>query len=151
MDEPSNPALSANLQQGCGSVLLRAGGNPRFDEFVGSEFGQPEGWPRAQRGVSIRDDASNPALSANLQQGCGNVLLRAGENPRFDEFVGNAFGQLEVGPGCREGRGSGMNRAIPLPPPLTSSTRTPHTTCARRPVPGRSAKRGRNTGGRRGC
>ena len=29
------------------------------DKFAGSEFGQPQGWPRAQRGVSIKDDANN--------------------------------------------------------------------------------------------
>src|SRR5690348_2736147 len=48
-----------------------------FDEFAGSEFGRRRR-PRAQRGVRLRDEPSNPTLSARMQTPLVGVL-RSGE------------------------------------------------------------------------
>src|SRR5690348_249073 len=77
MDEPSNPTLSARMQTPLVGVLRFwgsgwCGRSHWFDEFAGSEFGRRRR-PRAQRGVRLRDEPSNPTLSArnaNAPRGC---------------------------------------------------------------------------------
>src|SRR5690606_9079414 len=59
---PSAPVRSG-VAPGRGWTIapsFRRGGRV-VDKFAGSEFGQPKGWPRAKRGVSLMDETSTNA------------------------------------------------------------------------------------------
>lgn len=58
----SNPAERASFPK------CQIQGECGFDKIAGSDFGRPQTGPEHKRGVSIMDDANNPAERANPDQ-----------------------------------------------------------------------------------